>query len=182
MKKIILAILPLSLIFTSCSDKLSNSKAKKIAKECLEAEGLAKESANFFSGKKIRLDNDSLIFQKLEKEGYLTLEKLPKENKWQNYELFNITLTEKSKPFIEKSEPTVWGKDATQFTVKTNDLELEKVSEVTEIPAFNAAEVVLNFKKTKKTPFYEFSRDKTDFLVKKVSFSKTSEGWRWCEN
>jgi hypothetical protein len=49
---------------------------------------------------------------------------------------------------------------------------------------FAHADVLLEFKKTERTPFEILDKNysENEIETKNVSFSKTSEGWRWCQN
>ncbi|PKR81359.1 hypothetical protein CW751_04700 [Brumimicrobium salinarum] len=62
------------------------------------------------------------------------------------------------------------------------EYKVDEVKEVHEIPSLNAAEVRTNFKKVNITPFSILSNENTsDFKIRKLSFKKTSNGWRYCE-
>lgn len=179
----ITALLILTLFLSSCSDNLSNSKAEGIIIECLEKEPYRK-TVKFQYGERLILNKDKEEFEKLKKleeDGLLKIDSLgvktvPYYGKYQNY---NIELLEKSKEYI--IEQTELNKNL-YVELLAFEYKVDEVKEVHEIPSLNEAEVRTNFKKVNITPFSILSNENTsDFKIRKLSFKKTSNGWRYCE-
>ena len=60
---------------------------------------------------------------------------------------------------------------------------VDEVLEVREIPSTNSAEVKVRYKSDNLTPFASLSRkDPSDFLIKDIKMTKTSNGWKFCDN
>lgn len=165
MKKIIWALLPMGFLLTACSDNLTKSKAESIAKECIKKRP-EKYSINIPLGASTYVSEEvAALYQKLAQQGYLKLNK-------RGSGAYDIFLTEKAKPFID---------DDFNKTLKTYDLEFEKVAEVHEIPAFGGANVKIEFKKINKTPFSILDRNKETSIIREFAFTKTSDGWKGCD-
>lgn len=182
MKKIIILLI-ISIIISSCSDNLSNSKAENIIKECLEKEPYRK-TVKFQYGERLIYNKNKEEFEKLqqlEKDGYLKIDSLgsKKVRYYGRYSNYKIELLESSKEYIiEQTESN----KKLYVKLLAFDYEVDEVKEVHEIPSLNAAEVRTNFKKVKITPFAILSNENTsDFKIRKLSFKKTSNGWRYCE-
>lgn len=174
-----------STFFASCgSDNLSNSKAEDIVTDCLAASP-EQRTTRFRIGKATftKQDYDQELLQKylkLADEDYLELELVKEITKgWQKgSKEYAIKLTEKSLEFMEE----VPEKDG-NATAKTFQYEVGEVLEVHETPATNTADVKVNFKAVDITPFAILSKkDPTEFWVQKLKFSKTSNGWKYCDN
>jgi len=175
MKKIIWAILPISIILNSCSGasgKLTKTEVESLVKECLRKEGADKEAIKLTIGKDIRLSTDSAKYKKLAEEGFLKLEKLPRAES-EIYDSYAVSFTEKAKPFLIDMS----GNDA---LVKTYDIEIEKVGDVIIDSKEELADVRIDLKKTNKTPFSIFSVDNTEFLVKNYRARKAFGEWKFC--
>jgi len=193
--KDLIFIFIIGLFLTSCgSDNLSNSKAAKIIAKCLKEN--PKPGQELFKTGEVKFyyekkdDSKKLAFlKKLVAKGYLKMDSV-KASKRHKYTIYNVSFTDKSKDYVLESEGGGFGFDSffsssknksKTATVKTFDRSVDKVKEVHERPSFNAAEVTVIYKKQNKTPFFELSRDKTDFITKKVTFRKTSNGWQYCD-
>ncbi len=172
------------LLFVSCgSDNLSNSKAESIISECLETKP-EQRTVSFNIGKVTFRDRD---YDKELLQGYRTLlesghieMKLIKETKtgYRKGKEFEVKLTEKALEHMEK----VPENDGTA-EAKIYKYVVDEVLEVHETPATNTALVKVNFKVADKTPFSILaSKDPSDFWVQKLKFSKTSNGWKYCDN
>ena len=173
------------LLLTSCgSDDLSNSKAEDIIADCLMANP-EERTAIFRIGKATfsARENDQELLQKylkLADEEYLKMDLISEIDKGRRKgtKEFSIKLLEKSLEFMEE----VPEKDG-NATAKTFQYEVDEVLEVHETPAMNTALVKVNFKAADITPFAILSRkDPTEFWVQKLKFSKTSNGWKYCDD
>lgn len=198
-----LLLLLVSLAILSCgSDNLSNSKAEDIIEDCLEKTP---------EKRTVMLNIDQIVFgtdeerlkkyQKLEEDGFIEMKlidtkaEIKKPNakndplaQWRyeaemrraerNKNTYNVKITNKSKKYIDDApEGRNW------ITMKTFIYEVDKVLEVQEIPAMNAAKVKVQFKAEDITPFAILSaKDPTEFWVKDVNMTKTSNGWKYCDN
>ncbi len=167
----------------SCSDNLSNSKAEDIIIECLEKEPYRK-TVKFQYGERLIFNKNKEEFEKLkklEKDGLLKIDSLgiKKVRYYGKYPNYNIELLEKAKEYIiEQTESN----EKLYVELLAFDYKVDEVKEVHEIPSLNAAEVRTNFKKVNITPFSILSNENTsDFKIRKLSFKKTSNGWRYCE-
>lgn len=183
----ITTILILSLLCISCSDNLSNSKAEDIISDCLETN--PKSGKISFKTGEIRFytekSNQLELLEKyksISENGFITLDSI-KSSKRYKHTTYNVTFTDKAKDFVlETGKKTMFGTNKNVSVVKTYEYEVDEVKEVHEIPSLNSAEVTVIYKKENKTPFYEFEKDKTDFITKKIGFRKTtSDGWKYCE-
>ena len=188
MKKISIIIIA-AMLFSSCSDVLTNSNAEDIISDCLESNPKYGElrfktgEIRFYTerSKEVELLNK---YKNIAEKGFITLDSI-KASKRYEYEEYDISFTDKSKDFVLESEEgsSSWfGSSKNVSLIKTYDYEIDEVKEVHEIPSLNAAEVTVIYKKNNKTPFYEFEKDKADFVTKKIRFRKTtSDGWKYCE-
>lgn len=173
MKKILLGVFSIFFLY-SCSDKLSEREAKKIIQKCIEENNKNKNIIRISIGENVSARSiDTLKYQKLATDGYLVFSKNPKKRyDWGS--TYNITLTDKSKPFIEEM-------NSLGAEVLTSNFKVEKVNYITEIPAYSAAEANVEFKNYNNTPFDLLSLDKKEFVIKKIPLKKTSDGWKFCE-
>ena len=184
MKKFILLTGTLFFLASCGSDNLSNSKAEDIISKCLKANP-EQRMERFRIGKATfsKQDSDQELLQKylkLADEEYLEMELIKEVKKgWsKGSKEYRIKLTEKSLEYMEEVP-----EENGNATVKTFQYAVGEVLEVHETPATNTAEVKVNFKATDITPFAILSRkDPTEFWVQKLKFSKTSNGWKYCDN
>ena len=184
MKKKLLYII-LTFIFISCnSDSLSNSKAKKIITECLEATPEQRQ-ANITIGKATFRNNKNDLqllqkYKKLTEDNYLEMNLIREISRGWNKgaKEYNIQLTKKALEYmIEVPE------NGGVAYAKTFKYKVDKVLEVHEIPSMNVAQVKVNFKAVDISPFAVFSaKDPSEFWIKELQFSKTSNGWKHCDN
>jgi hypothetical protein len=155
-----------------------------------------------------RINKVTLRDQKLEKykalkEGGLidikpikSKKPLPKKNKdddplvtWQkeaqirrynreHKDAYQVKLTKKAEKYIvEASE------NSSYIRIKTHSYTVDKVLEIQEIPAENSARVKVKYKSIDVTPFVTLSNaDPSEFLVKDIKMTKTSNGWKFCDN
>lgn len=187
MKKIVF-LLSLA-TFCACSDELNESKATKIIEGC-------KQNIETFSVKipdELSLDHigDSRfsrekadIYLGIYNDKYLTFDTIETGKSWFNkyytYHELKPIITKKGEEFVVKS-------DDNTLKVKVYDIELVKILEVHEVPAFNAAEVKALYVKTNKTPFYELAKyeirdfEKKDTIQVRKMFNKTEKGWKLCD-
>ncbi len=183
MKKYILLTVTMFLLISCGSDNLSNSKAEDIVAKCLEANP-EKRTASFRIGKASfsKREGDQELLQKylkLADEDYLEMELIKETTKgWaKGTKEYAIKLKEKSLEYMEEVPEKNGNATAKSFQYK-----VDEVLEVHETPATNTAEVKVNFKAVDITPFAILSRkDPTEFWVKKLKFSKTSNGWKYCD-
>ena len=201
--KCLKALLIILVLYSCSSDNLSNSKAEKIISECLEKEPLQRSVSIQLNNTQISGDNISK-YEKLKEEGYIemtsTKPNLTKPVKkgndplaeWRyeaelkryhrnldrNKNNYDIKITKKAKKYIENAtENSDWVK------TKTFKYEVDKVLEVQEIPSLNSAKVKVRYKATDITPFAVLaSKDPAEFLVKDLNMTKTSNGWKYCDN
>lgn len=168
---------------TSCSDNLSNSKAEKIIKECIEKQPYRK-TVKFQYGERTIFNKDKQEFEKLlelEKGGLLKIDSLGRKNirYYGKYSYYDIQLLDKSKEHIINQTES---NNKRYVELLAFEYEVDEVKEVHEIPSLNAAEVKVNYKKVNITPFSILSSENTtDFKIRKLTFAKTSNGWRYCE-
>ncbi len=179
----IIIIFVLGTLTVSCSDELSNSKAEKIISDCLE-KNPRRETVTFQYGERLIFNKNKEEFKKLkelEKSGYLKIDSLGvgKVSYYGKYPKYNIELLEKTKEFIiEQTERS----NKQYVKLLAFDYKIDEVKEVHEIPSMNAAEVRVNYKKVNITPFAILgNKNTTDFKIEKLGFTKTSNGWRYCD-
>lgn len=198
MKKLLL----LALLICSCgSDNLSNSKAEDIISDCLEKEPIQRTVSIRLNKNKIAKD-DLTKYEELKKDGYLEMEsaknnvKKPVKKKsddplaqWRyeaelrsynrNYKnAYDVKLTDKAEKHIETAP-----EKSNLVKMKAFRYEVDKVLEVQEIPAMNTAKVKVQYKAVDITPFAVLSRkDPAEFWVKDITMTKTSNGWKYCDN
>lgn len=180
--KNILTLLLICLFTFSCSDKLSVSKVENIVNECLEKSPKYGE-ADLYSGTTPRYSSENLRkYQDLQKNGYLKLENKEYQRRWYTEKYQEITLSDKSKPYIITTEETAGSNTKTNI-VKLYTLKLDKVGAIREIPARNIAEVEVTYIKENKTPLYDFMEtDKTNYISRIIRLKKTeNNGWIYCE-
>ncbi|WP_350284836.1 hypothetical protein [uncultured Croceitalea sp.] len=182
MKKTIFAII-LVLTYSCGSENLSNSKAEKILETCLE-KNPEQRTASFRIGKATFRDNDydkELLgkYAQLVEDGYLTMELVRElKSRYNKGKEYSIVLTEKALDFMEKVPEKGGNVKAKAFTY-----EVEEVLEVQEIPSLNTAKVKVKYKAENKTPFIIFyAKEPQDFWIDDLSMSKTSNGWKYCDN
>lgn len=172
------------LFLCSCgSDRLSNSKAESIIQDCLKANP-EERNATFRIGKTTFRDKDydkELLgkYVQLMEDGYLQMELIreinTRYNKGKEYE---VKLTEKALEYMDKVP-----ENGGNVTAKAFKYDVDEVLEVHETPSTNTATVRINFKAEDVTPFAVFSsKDPTEFWVQKLKFSKTSNGWKYCDD
>jgi len=193
MKKIKIVLI-LTLLFASCSDNLTNSKAEDIIRECLEKNPQFGK-VDFKTGE-IMFNTEVKYRQKLLEQyknlaskGYISLD-LKKSSK--KYITYNVSLTDKAKDFVLETGK-LSGIGLGDITViKIYDYELHEVKNVREETlksitgdlTSTRAKVTLTYKKINKTPFYDSKKQLSDFINEKTIFHKTeSDGWKWryCE-
>lgn len=183
MKNILLLLIFIAL-YSCGSDNLSNSKAEDIITECLEKEPLQRSTS--FTIKKATFgikDHDLELLQKylkLKEDGFIEMELIKEITKgWRKgYKEYSIKLNEKAMVYLNEVPEN--GQTA---YAKTFRYEVEKVLEVQEKPSLNTAIVKVQFKAVDITPFSVFSpKDPTEFWIKDLKMTKTSNGWKYCDN
>ena len=195
-------LVSLCCFIVSCgSDELTNSKAKRIIQECLNQ--IPEERTVTINTKSTRLVGELLEkYQKLQEEGLLELRsiksnkpKLKKPSdtddplkKWQykaelrrqerNKDLYNINIPKKAEKHITKANEF-----GDNIKLKAFEYVVDEVLEVREIPSMNSAKVKVRYKSDNLTPFASLSRkDPSEFLIKDITMTKTSNGWKFCDN
>lgn len=164
----------------SCSDKLTESKVKKLVDECLEKK--PSYGTSIIETGKLKYIGERLeTFNALQEKGLLNIEKREIGNVYYKQTEYLISLTDKAKPFIIESKDYYSGN--TQHIVRLYTFKLSEIGAIQEIPAMNAADVGVTYKKEDKTPFYDIlEKDKTDFKTKKIMIKKTeNKGWVYCD-
>lgn len=169
----------------SCgSDNLSNSKAADIIEDCLEKEPL-KRTARITIGKATftKEDYDAELlskYKKLKEEGYIEMELIKEITKgWRKgTKEYKIKLAEKGLEYMDEIP-----EKGSVASAKAFNYEVDEVLEVQEIPAENTAIVKVKFKAENITPFAILSlKDPKEFWIKDVRMTKTSNGWKYCDN
>ncbi len=183
MKKIT-TILILTLLLTSCSDNLTNSKAEGIIRECLE-KNPKYGTINFKTGE-IRFNTErkpdlELIekYKNLAIQGYILFD-LKKTSK--KYITYKVSFTDKAKDFVlETGKQSGFGLAPKNITItKVYDYELLEAKEIREMSI--TAEVDVTYKKINKTPFYNFEKQFSDFINMEIRlYKRTNDGWKYCE-
>lgn len=198
-------IVPLIIVCACGSDNLTNSKAKNIISECFEKEPLQRSVSVHLNNTQIYGDDISK-YEKLKDEGYIEITpkktNTPKPVKkqstgdpladWRNeaalrlYErelernknTYIIKLTKKAEKYIERAH-----ENSNTIVLKTFKYEVDKVLEVQEIPAMNAAKVKVQYVAEDITPFAILSpKDPSEFLIEDLNMTKTSNGWKYCDD
>ena len=176
-------IIAATVLLSSCgSDTLSNSKAEDIIETCLEATP-EERTSRFRIGKTTFRDEDydkELLgkYVKLMEDGYLNMTLLKEsDNRYGKTKEYEVKLTEKALDYMDDVPENEGNARAKAFKY-----EVDEVLEVHETPATNTAVVRVNFKAVDITPFAIFSKaDPAEFWVKTLQFSKTSNGWKYCD-
>ncbi|KPH12293.1 hypothetical protein [Chryseobacterium sp. ERMR1:04] len=180
MKKL-LFLSTLSVFALSCSDKLSESKVKKVVNKCLEKNPV--EGRGYVRTGKVSflVSGDIKEYKELEKKGLLKMESIEEKKGFFTNEYELVALTDKSKPYVIDTKDVDGDEKGNYVKLYTN--KIDKVGSIQEIPSMNMAEVSVTFKKDDKTPFYDvLETDKTDFYTKKIMFKKTeNNGWVYCD-
>ncbi len=170
---------------TSCSsDNLSNSKAENLISDCLKLNP-EQRTSHITIGKATFRNNENdqkllAKYLKLSDDGYLELKLIKTITKGWNKgaKEYSINLKEKALEYMEEV-PEISG----NAIAKAFNYEVSEVLEVHEMPSVNTATVKVNYKASNITPFAILSRkDPSDFWVKKLTFTKTSNGWKYCDN
>ncbi|MFV0468547.1 MAG: hypothetical protein ACK5MK_06425 [Dysgonomonas sp.] len=166
----------------SCSDVLTTQRAEQIISECLR-KNPSYATYPIIIGPEIRLSAEEIAeYQPLINEGYLILE----ENPLKKYS-YSLSLADKSKEFVDEIKEdgmlrALYSSETTYAILKICDYEVDKVNSVHEIPSTNTAEVKVTLKKVNKNPFHTLSKDKTDFAVENLIFTKTTDNkWILCD-
>lgn len=205
MKKLLL--LTIIIAISSCgSDQLSNSKAKNIISDCLEKEPIQKIAVIYLNNTRID-DKNRAKYEKLADDGFIemvskkTAKPKPVKKKYnlndplekwryeaalklyerelqRNKNTYDIKLTSKAQKYIENAP-----ENGNLVKLKTFTYEVDKVLEVQEIPAMNAAKVKVQYKADDVTPFAVLSsKDPSEYLIDDLNMIKTSNGWKYCDN
>ena len=189
--KINISILLISFctIITACSsDELTKDQAETIIKEC-QTEESAVKTKTFYYGiveiddlLKAKFPDKMKPYERLEDLGILNIGPLERVDgiigKKDRYE---VTLTEKGKEFLVKSEENSRGKITGKF--KICEYKFDSVSEIQEIPEHNEANVKVTLTRFNETPFFEDAHEKRNpkEVIKTVTFRKTDSGWKFCD-
>ncbi|WP_340200856.1 hypothetical protein [Ascidiimonas sp. W6] len=179
-KKLLLFLLLIFLMGCN-SDKLSDSKAKSIINRCLE-KNPEQRFVNVNLGEvTFREINDELLnnYKKLADQGFIELTLIKEVIKgWNKRKIFEVALTAKAIEYVHQAPEN--GRFA---TINSFKYEVEKIMEVYEIPSMNKAEVKVNFQASDVTPFAILStKNPNQFWVKKLVFTKTNKGWKYCDD
>jgi hypothetical protein len=175
--KLILIVLSV-ITFASCnSQKLDKDKIKKLYNNCVEKE-LHKDVVleKLILGKKrilnpkIKSNNSLKHYKKLEELGLIKIES--NNTNFMGYEQYNISITEKGKPFLVK----VKDKD---FVICYNK-EIEDIKNIVTNDNLPFAQANIIFKKTNATPFSSLSTKENKKIL--VNLKKTEKGWTLCDN
>jgi|GEM_PF-1160019 lipoprotein len=200
MKKI-LFFLAITAALVSCSeDKPDPSKAKQGIEETLN-KNAPYGSVEIKIGKEVSSEiftdtnEEFLIYKKLQSEGYIKIEEFEKEvahNKYINFYSVNvkhykILLTDKAKDYVLATQES--GDGTKIYEIKTYDASLDKIRDLyvyktlyysdkeNKYVSTEAAEVRGIFLKSKKTPFYDLEKDKTEFFAKEFKLIQIEGEW-----
>ena len=175
------------LLFTSCSDKLTNNKAEKMVKEHLTFPQMNDIEIEYGL---IAYDQDSLprFYYILQEKGMFNIEYLGTGGLFVINHRFRVTPTPEAKKFItqEDKDPRKQGGTGEfmyNSRFKTCEVEFDKVENVQEIPAFNAADISYTVKRHNFTPFWNYYLDKEKKMpdtIQQRTFGviKTNDGWK----
>jgi hypothetical protein len=172
----------LSILIVACnSDKLTNSKAKSIIESCLNK--VPEQRFVYLKLGKVtfrEMNKELLVkYKKLEKLGFLeaTLIRDVKSG-WNKRKIYNVSLTDKALPYIFEAP-----EESSSVTMNSFNYEVERIMEVYEIPSLNKAQVKVHFQPANITPFAILStKDPNQFWVTKITFTKTNDGWKYCDD
>lgn len=170
----IVSIAATTFALSSCSDKLSNSKAEDLIEGCVDKS--KEEIAKIYLGSHMFnsiSDKDEISkYLELQKEGYL---KLTNEGKgFMLYDvIYKIELLPKSDEYVVKKTPLT-------ADIKFCDVEVLEVKDIHEIPSFNVAEVNVKFARKNFTPFKILSKVETEYS-RKWTLTKNNDGWTACK-
>ena len=175
-KTTILLLSLLTLILTSCSEKLTESKVKDLINECTSkplenTASISLGKTTFASEKRFN------IYRKLEENGLISVKKTKEKFSTK----YDISLTEKAKPYIFESKKK--GKYGYSAKVLLCKYEIEKIGNIRNIPSTNSAEVKVTLKKIDITPFDEvLGKNQSESVDKTILIKKTeNNGWVYCE-
>ena len=189
--KINISILLISFytIFTACStDELAKDQAESIIKECQTKESLIKTKTFYYGTVEIddllkaKFPDKMKPYQKFEKLGILKIGPLQRvKGIIGKKDRYDVTLTEKGKALLVKSEKSSRGKITGKF--KTCEYKFDSVTEIQEVPERNEAKVKVKFLRFNETPFFEDAHEKRNpkEIIKTVKFRKTDNGWKLCD-
>ncbi len=168
----------------SCSDSLSHGKAKRLIKDCLannpKTKTMLLQHGNIWFD---TTDKTLTNYKKLADEGFLILTPTDETSAaYPNLAMFHVKLTDKTNSFIVTEEDV----SKTALTdglirVKIYEYEIDKIKSIHEIPSLNTADVQVVYKITNRTPFSILSLLKPEEKTTTEEFTKTNEGWRFCE-
>ena len=184
MKKYILLAITSMTIVSCGSDGLSNSKAEDIITNCLKASP-EQRTAHIRIGKTTfsKQDHDQKLlvsYSTLAEGGYIEMILIKEITRGWNKgtKEYDVSLKEKALEYMEEVP-----ENKGNAVAKTFNYEVDEVLEVHEIPSMNQATAKVNFKAANITPFAILSNKKpSEFWVKKLKFTKTSNGWKYCDD
>jgi len=185
MKKILLMGIMLLAIVSCDSGELTKSKAKKIINKCLEINPEQKSipvmiGESLISVGSVDSKNKIENYKKLADEGYLKVTLTDKKNNiWKETQYYSVELTEKAKPYLYKPSKMT----ETLAFLKTYQYVVDEILEIHEVPAVNTAEVKVQYKLADITPFATLNiGNPKETITKTLKFTKTNDGWKYCDN
>lgn len=178
-----------SFSLTACgSDNLTKAKAEAIIKEC-QTEETAIRTKTFYYGTveiddllKAKFPDKMKPYEKYEELGILNIGPLKRvKGILKKKDQYEVSLTEKGKELLVKSEELYRGKTKGEF--KLCEYKFDSVTEIHEIPDQNIAKVKVRLTRFNETAFFEKAHEKRNpkEMIKTVTFRKTNEGWKLCD-
>jgi len=189
--KINISILLISFytIITACSsEELTKDQVESIIKECQTEESAIKTKAFYYGTVEIddllkaKFPNKMKPYKKFEELGILKIGPLQRvKGIVGKMDRYDVTLTEKGKELLIKSEENSRGKITGKF--KVCEYRFDSVSEIQELPERNEAKVKVVFSRFNETLFFEDAHEKRNpkEVIKTITFRKTTDGWKLCD-
>lgn len=192
--KRILAFLALGLLFGSCSDKLTSSKAEKLIQESLGKEPI-EDNVEIKIGEEVRFSYHNFIseecYNNLKEGGMIEMTLFVRKKPWDDDKYYSVQLTDKGKEYLTNLEVREDKyNNCKLYTMKSHSIRFNKVEEIHLIPERNMAYVKASFK-IEKTPFFVFKELNSgltsnreyikdgDIFYKQVTFRKLEgKGWK----
>ena len=193
----------LAFICSCGSDNLSNSKAEDIISDCLDKEPEKRTATLNINQVTFGTNNDKLErYKELEEDGFIEMEQIDMKSKikkskpnandplaqWRyeaelrraerNKNTFKVTITKKAEKYIDEAK-----ENSNWIKMKAYSYEVDEVLEVQEIPSLNSSKVKVKYEAVDITPFAILSKkDPSEFWIKDITMTKTSNGWKYCDN
>lgn len=181
-QKLIYGIISI-IVLNSCSDNLSNSKAKDIISDCIKK--------NHFGSIKI-FEGDNLVksyspetikyfsnLKKLDRDGLIKFDSLRYINGLGIY--YNLHMTSKAKEFILTSAPSKKFPEINEIFVKAFNYKLLNIININELDSSSSAEVTTEYSKISESPFSILDENDSKLNSEVFTLIKTDKGWKGCD-